>query len=307
MTAAGAAVRVSVVICTRDRPGLLADALTSVLACEEAASEVIVVDQSSDGRSRDVVDRMRHPDRDLVYVAAPPRGLAAARNLGAARASGDVVAYTDDDCLADRGWVRGLAEEFRAAPDVAAVCGRSLPLVEAPLVAAGASVRTDARARLFRTPCSPWRVGNGCNMAFRRSALRRVGPFDERLGPGSPCRGGEEADLLYRLLKLGLPILYSPRPLVYHRQWRAAAPQPALAHDYGAGVGAFAAKHVWSGDLRAARTLCGWAAMSVLELVRAAAARQPGRVRAAANQLCGLGVGVWRMTSAPVAQTTAWP
>jgi len=288
---------VSVVICTRDRPHLLADALRSVLACQYPTREVIVVDQSADARTNRVVADLRGCARDLLYCAAPPRGLAAARNIGAAQASGDVVAYTDDDCLVDRGWLQALADEFSAVPHIAAVCGRALPLIETPLVGDGASVRTDTRWRLFRKPCSPWRIGNGCNMAFTRSALHRVGPFDERLGPGSPCRGAEEADLLYRLLKLDLPVVYSPRPLVYHRQWRGSVQQLALAYDYGVGVGAFATKHLHSGDVRAARTLVGWTAAYLGALGRALLAGDPGRVRAAANALRGLGVGIWRMSS----------
>ena len=288
---------VSVVICTRDRPHLLADALRSVLACAYQAREIIVVDQSSDARTDRLVADLRGCAPDLLYCPAPPRGLAAARNIGAAQASGDVVAFTDDDCLVDRGWLQALADEFRAVPELAAVCGRALPLVESRLVADGASVRTDTRWRMFRKPCSPWQIGNGCNMAFTRGALRQVGPFDERLGPGTPCRGAEEADLLYRLLKLDLPVVYSPRPLVYHRQWRGPAQQLALAYDYGVGVGAFATKHLQSGDARAARTLGGWAAAYLWAIGRGMVSGDPGRVRAAANMLRGLGVGIWRMSS----------
>ncbi len=285
--------KLSAVICTRDRPALLADCLPSVLACDYRPREVIIIDQSGDGRTRDVVSHLH--DEDVVYVPTETRGLSAARNVAVDRATGDVLAFTDDDCLADRGWLGALAEEFSAAPNVAAVCGRSLPLVEAPLIAHAASVRTDHARRLFSEPCSPWRVGNGSNMAFRTAVLRTVGPFDERLGPGASLRGGEEVDLIYRLLKRGYQVLYSPQPLVYHRQWRDSSQQLALAYDYGIGVGAFCAKYLRSGDVRVMRALAGWTIATLGDLVGGLWARHPGRVHAAGRLLSGLALGVARM------------
>jgi glycosyltransferase involved in cell wall biosynthesis len=255
---------------------------------------VLVIDQSSDGRTRDIVSNVH--DDDFVYVPTDTRGLSAARNVAVERATGDVLAFTDDDCLADQGWLGALADEFSALPNVAAVCGRSLPQIEAPLVASAASVREDETRRLFSGPCSPWRVGNGSNMAFRTRVLRAIGrPFDERLGPGAKLRGGEEADVIYRLLKQGSQLLYSPRPLVYHRQWRNAAQQLALSYDYGVGVGAFCAKYLRSGDLLALRALGGWTMVTLKDLAGALRTRQTGRVSASSRFLRGLATGVARM------------
>jgi glycosyltransferase involved in cell wall biosynthesis len=289
----------SVAICTRDRPALLGDCLHSVLACEYRPCEVIVVDQSADRRTRELVAALQHDRDELTYVATETRGLSAARNLAIERTTGDALAFTDDDCLADVGWLGAVAEEFSVAVDVAAVCGRSLPIIEAPLVADPASVRTDSVRRLFRGPCSPWRIGNGSNMAFRTDALRAVGPFDERLGPGARFHGGEEADLLYRLLTRGYRLLYSPRPLVYHRQWRDASQQLALFRGYGIGIGAFGAKQLRSGDVRGLRTLGGWGATTVADLMRGLGARDLGRARAAARLLGGLVVGAIQMGLLP--------
>src|SRR5207253_596899 len=97
-----------------------------------------------------------------------------------------------------------------------------------------------------------------------------------------------EADLLYRLLKAGHPLVYSPSPLVHHRQWRTRAQQLALAHDYGIGVGAFTAKHLGAGDPRAARMLCGWAYATLSDLVRGVRTGNHGQIRAALNFLSGL-------------------
>jgi GT2 family glycosyltransferase len=288
-------VKVSAVVCTRERPDLLVRCLPTVLAAEYQPREVLVVDQSADRRTRDLVHALQRDQPDLLYIDTPTRGLSAARNVAAERASGAILAFTDDDCLADPGWLRAVADEFRATPTTAAVCGRSLPRVEVPLIAGPASVRTDQSRRVFRGPSSPWRVGNGSNMALSAQALRAIGGFDERLGPGSRFRGGEEADLLYRLLRAGQQLVYSPLPLVHHRQWRTAAQQLALAHDYGVGVGAFAAKHFCMGDPRVVRMLGGWIAATLAELVRGMRAGDAGRARAARAFLSGLVVGVGEM------------
>lgn len=288
---------VSAVICTRDRPAFVAACLPTILASTYRPREVLVVDQSSDGQTAAIVASWQTRAPGLVYLPTRTRGLSAARNVAVARAAGEVLAFTDDDCLADSGWIGALAAEFQAAPQVGAVFGRALPIVEVPLVARAASVRTDRTARLFGRPCSPWRVGNGSNMAFRATTLRAAGPFDERLGPGAPLRAGEEADLIYRLLRRGVPLLFSPRPLVYHRQWRSAAAQLALAHDYGVGIGAFCAKYLLRGDARALRALGGWTVAGLADVAAGLSAHDRGRVRTGAALLTGLAVGAIRLST----------
>ncbi|MDQ3699575.1 MAG: glycosyltransferase [Chloroflexota bacterium] len=299
--------KVSAVICTRDRPDFLAACLKTVLACPYRPREVLVVDQSDDAQTAAIVAGWQARAPGLVYVRTSTRGLSAARNVAVARATGEVLAFTDDDCLVDADWIGALAAEFLASPQVGAVFGRALPLVEVPLVVRAASVRTDQVARLFRRPCSPWRVGNGSNMAFRATTLRVAGPFDEQLGPGAPLRAGEEADLIYRLLQQGIHLLFSPRPLVYHRQWRSAAAQLALAHDYGVGIGAFCAKYLLRGDARALRALGGWTVAGLADVAGDLRAHDRGRVRAGAALLAGLALGaIQRSTHGSTSGTSGW-
>jgi glycosyltransferase involved in cell wall biosynthesis len=289
---------VSAVVCTRDRAALLASCLPTLLSCEYRPREIVVVDQSADGRTRELVAAYQGEHDDLRYIPTETRGLSAARNVAVQAVRGEVLAFTDDDCLADSGWLGAIAEEFTDAPDLSAVCGRSLPLVESPLVGHAAAVHTSEQRRLFSAPCSPWRIGSGSNMAFRTSALRSIGPFDERLGPGAPLRGGEEADVLYRLLKRGRRILYSPRPLVYHRQWRDRAQQLALSYAYGVGIGAFGVKHLRAGDLRMLRTLGGWTASGFRDLGAGLMHGDRGAARSAARLLAGLAAGSLQMALA---------
>jgi O-antigen biosynthesis protein len=103
----------SVVIPTRDRPDLLARSLDAVLALDYPGFEVIVVDNMpSDSRTRELVERS---DR-LTYLRTDRPGSAAARNDGAALASGELVAFVDDDALVDRHWLSELAAGFQERP-----------------------------------------------------------------------------------------------------------------------------------------------------------------------------------------------
>jgi hypothetical protein len=129
--------------------------------------------------------------------------------------------------------------------------------------------------------------------------LRAVGPFDERLGAGARFRGAEDADMLHRILKLGWPIVYSPRPLVRHRQWRSEAEQLALAYGYGLGIGAFGIKHLRTGDSRALRSLAGWKLATLRDLGTALRRGHRGRASAAVRMLAGIAMGASRMAFSP--------
>ena len=80
------------------------------------------------------------------------------------------------------------------------------------------SSRTSEIPREFAGRVPPWDLGSGNNFAVRRSWFERVGGCDERLGPGSPGRGGVDMDLFYRLLRAGARGRYEPELLVHHEQ-----------------------------------------------------------------------------------------
>jgi hypothetical protein len=86
-------------------------------------------------------------------------------------------------------------------------------------------------------------------MAIPAEVLRRVGPFDELLGPGTGAPAAEDNDLGYRILKAGLPIRYLPAMRVIHRSWRGEGEQVSLFRSYGLGQGTFYGKHARRGDL----------------------------------------------------------
>lgn len=199
-------VEVSVIVPTRNRPQDLRRCLEALAAQDFTAAgyEVIVCDDGSDEDVRSVVEEVKSEGLNLRYVRQPPRGPAAARNLGIREARGRVVAMTDSDTLPDRVWLRKLYEALAAHPDAVAVEGKVYannegefdPLGEGP---------TNFTGGVYLT----------CNCAYRREALLRVGGFDETF----PYPAYEDTDLAASALELGR-IVWQPEAIVLHPQRR---------------------------------------------------------------------------------------
>lgn len=219
------ATAVSVVVCTRDRPEALGRCLDSLRRGRVRPREIVVVDNASrTDATRDLVAAMP----DVRYVREHRPGLSIARNTGVRETTGEIVAFTDDDVVVDPEWVSNLVPPFADAR-VMAVTGTVLPgelttraqrMAEERLWSFNREFRPrtfDARyfARMRARGVPVWHVGAGANMAFRRDAFARVGPFDERLGAGAAgC--SEDSELWYRLLAEGWSCAYEPAAVVFH-------------------------------------------------------------------------------------------
>jgi glycosyltransferase involved in cell wall biosynthesis len=287
---------VSAVICTRNRPALLERCLSSLADLSPAAREVIVVDQSDGDASRSIVERWGNRIRSLTHLPSRSRGLSRARNEGIGAAGGDIVAFTDDDCLARGDWIGQVARAFRENPAVAAVTGGTLP--DSRLPAAEIHPRILAaitwhpeEPRLFRGKIDPSLAGGGLNLSLRKSWIARIGGFDPDLGPGARFRGADDTDFLYRLLCSGGAILYDPEVVVTHLPWREEVSQSEVEFEYGHGIAAWALKWAGRRDLFPA-----WTAVKVLgsqgrRMARGILARDPVAVRTGRAYLAGLGRG----------------
>jgi glycosyltransferase involved in cell wall biosynthesis len=242
----------SVLICTRDRSAMLEECLLSVLACSPSASEIVVVDQSRDETTRLAVCRHQGGRIPVRYLRSKGPGLSRAKNQGMADCTSDIVAFTDDDCRVHPGWIGAISAPLEAGV-AGAASGKTLAQSAPEGGEQTASVTAQARARSFGSRTHPWRVGGGGNFAVRREAMCRVGPFDERFGPGAPLESAEDMDMVHRLLRSGIRIVYVPEAVVEHRSWRAPLENRRLARRYGVGAGGYFAKHFFAGDL-----LSGW-------------------------------------------------
>lgn len=218
-------VSVSAVICTRDRPEDIARCLASLGRCMPPPSEVIVVDNAP---RNDATARAVHAFAHVRYVREDRPGLSHARNAGIEAATGEVIAFTDDDVELPEDWIARLAAPF-TDPEVAGVTGLVLPadlsgeaacLFEFGIGGFGYVLhrrrfdRDYLRTSWWRPP-DVWKMGAGANMAVRRAALADVGLFDPRLGAGaSGC--SEDSEFWFRLLRAGHVCIYDPAAVVFH-------------------------------------------------------------------------------------------
>lgn len=212
----GARPEASVVVATCDRGGWLPGLLGCLEAQQDVALEVVLVDDSSRDGTSEVLASLGSALPVLALRTDHRAGPSAARNAGAAAARGAALLLTDDDCLPDPGWARGLLRELAAGATV--VQGRTLPTDDdhGPW---DRSITVTAPTGLYET----------CNLAVVADAFRAVGGFgDLGLLAGPSARGfGEDAELGSLLASRGRPG-WAPEAVVRHR-WVAGSYADHLA------------------------------------------------------------------------------
>lgn len=248
---------IAVAISTLARPDALARCLHSLAAGSVRPAEVVVVDQSTDGSARAVVEGAAGELACVRHVRQRQTGLALAQNEAVERTSAPIVAILDDDCVADAGWIAGIAAALADDRQVDAIGGRVLPLGDDAPGLYGVSLRPSAIPKRFADRSRPWEVGSGNNFALRRNWFEIVGGCDARLGPGTPGRGAVDIDLFYRLLRAGARVAYEPSVLVYHER-KTLSERLARRVPYGFGMGAASSIWLRQGDRCAIRVLAGW-------------------------------------------------
>ena len=197
----GAMSEISVVVPARDRAGTLGRQLSALVGQEvDEPFQVLVVDNGSTDATADIArsfgDRLEH----LELIEAPgARGAAGARNVGAHRAAGDLLALCDSDDVVRPGWLRALTAPLRKTSAV--VAGRSLPLDEGePTPPRGRGTSASPRPRFL--DFLPF--ADTCNMAIRRDDLLALGGFDPRF------RRCSDVELSWRAQLAGLPLVDAP-------------------------------------------------------------------------------------------------
>jgi glucosyl-dolichyl phosphate glucuronosyltransferase len=232
----------SVVIATYNRAQLLEETLRSLLGADfsDIKHEVIVVDNNSTDGTSDLVALFAKQHATLRGIREPNQGLSHARNAGIAAATGEVIAFLDDDVEVDSSWPKAILESFRVS-GVTCVTGKVLAYGEAAppawlpprlhflvsLADLGDAVR----------PLHGREKPLGCNMAFRRTVFETVGGFDTSLGRSAhTLLGGEEVMLFYRMKAAGGVALYSPKALVHHKIAPKTQVQYVFEHAFWLGV-----------------------------------------------------------------------
>lgn len=250
---------VSVVVCTRDRPAILATCLMLLRQVRYQNVEFIIVDNaSSTEETRECFVRLVGDDQRFRYVREPVPGLSRARNRGLGEAKALYVAFTDDDVQVDPWWLHGIVAGFARDPAAGIVTGLVPPAELDDSAqqffdrryswAAHLEPRvfdlTDHRDESPLYPYSAGIFGTGANFAVDRELLMGLGGFDEALGAGSPAGGGEDLDAFVRVLRAGRSLVYEPSAIVWHVHRAGDIALRRQLFYYGVGFTAFLTKYV---------------------------------------------------------------
>ncbi|MEO7653400.1 MAG: glycosyltransferase, partial [Bryobacteraceae bacterium] len=199
--------RISVVVCSYNGSRTIGETLEQLRHLHYPNYEVIVVDDGSTDATGTIANQ---PHVRLIRVKNG--GLSRARNIGAQEATGEIVAYIDDDAYPDPHWLSYLASEFMADPSRAGVGGPNVPppgdgpIAEAVANAPGGPIHVLLSDRdAEHIP--------GCNCAYRRDRLLSIGGFDPEFRTA-----GDDVDVCWRLLARGWTLGFSPAALVWHHR-----------------------------------------------------------------------------------------
>ena len=238
---------VSVVVCTRDRLETLATLLDALSLLDPAPAEVVVVDNAPP-EGRDC--RALAESAGAVYVREDAPGLNNARAAGVDASKGELIAFTDDDCVPPPSWLGALDELFDDE-NTGAVTGPAFPLrLDTPSRVRFEQVSSFDRGLGRRdfdwtvlSPAEATVTGAGANMVLRRSMLEQLGEvFPPELDVGTPTRSGGDMYALFKVLAAGRRVSYDPRVFTYHLHRSDPAALHAAIRGYGVGLSAVVTK-----------------------------------------------------------------
>jgi GT2 family glycosyltransferase len=207
----------SVIIVTMNRAACVRRCLECLAAQHPRPEQVVVIDASADEETRGVMGEFAWAE--YVRTDVGYGHMTKSRNLGLARATGEVVVFLDDDAFAHEGWLGALLESYEDKT-VGGVGGRALNNQPGEETTGVESIgRLHANGALTgyfaANPGKTLEVDHliGCNMSWRRSVLTELGGLRDDY-PGTEVR--EETDIALRVRALGYRLIYEPRAVVTH-------------------------------------------------------------------------------------------
>jgi O-antigen biosynthesis protein len=198
--------RISVVVCTYNGEATLPTCLDALCRLDYPDYEVIVVDDGSTDRTPEIAEGF-----GVRLIQTENCGLSSARTTGLDAATGEIVAFTDDDAWPDRDWLRYLAAAF-ASSDHVGIGGPNLPPDDGGVVENAVAHGPGGPVHVLLSDREAEHIP-GCNMAFWRDPLRTVGGFDPQFRVA-----GDDVDICWRLQERGWTLGFSPAAVVLHRQ-----------------------------------------------------------------------------------------
>jgi GT2 family glycosyltransferase len=197
--------KVSVVVCVYNGERTIDDCLGSLEKLNYPNYEVIVVNDGSTDKTRQIAESYD----TICLINQENKGLSEARNVGIRASKGELIAFTDADCVADADWLTYLVARFQSSEFVA-VGGPNLPPPDDSMMANCVAVSPGAPTHVLLDDEVAEHIP-GCNMAFRREALKAIAGFDPIFRAA-----GDDVDVCWRLQNKGYKIGFSPAAVVWH-------------------------------------------------------------------------------------------
>jgi len=241
--------KISILIASRNRPEQLMVCLESIENNKFKSYELVIGDQSSRNCS---YKKILSKKNKVIYIRSTKIGKAKILNEMLGKARGEVITFTDDDCIVSKDWLRNVYNYLKLNPTIAGVYGKILahkPSNNKNLYCPSTVVRNNniVTSDPYIDVCGTLGIGN--NMAFRRDVFNKVGNFKEWLGVGSiSINGAEDVELSFRLLKSGYSLAYNPKISVYHNRWLTKYAYEKLVLGYTCGEIAFYSYYLLMGD-----------------------------------------------------------
>ncbi len=223
--------QISLVLATKDRDIELMNFLDHLQAQSYTNYELIIVDQNTDDRVKNIVDKKPH--LNILYFHSAP-GLSKARNVGLKHASGEIIGFPDDDCWYDKNVLKKVNDFFGTHPEFEALAGKSTGET------GGNLWKWDKQSGKI-DKINVWKRANSNSIFTRFETIKKGISFNEKLGVGSGTSwgSGEEIDFLLQILKKGGQIFYDPSFIVFHENSFPKGDNLAIkkAYSYASGMG----------------------------------------------------------------------
>ena len=195
--------KLSIIIVTRNRADMLKHCLDSLARQTKKPDEVLVVDNDSNDNTKEMVNNFKKK-LPVKYIFEPKVGIPIARNTGIKNAKYDIIAFIDDDCIAEENWINNLLCAHKKNPDILIIQGKTYETSKNGVISGS--------IQYLLENCNPLPLDTK-NLSFKRRLLGSLGYlFDEKF------RVCEDVELGVRLQQKGYKVFYSKNIIIYHNQ-----------------------------------------------------------------------------------------
>ena len=234
---------VSVIVPALNEERTIRECIVSLLRMDypQERREILMVDNGSTDRTAEIIKSF-----PVRYLREERRGASYARNRGIEASKGEILAFTDADCLVTANWLRELVQGFDSE-EVGVVVGETISYPpKTPADRLTAMLKPLRQIRTISYPVYPW--FSSCNVAFRRNVFNQIGLFDPRF-PAATC---EDLDLSWRFFQSkSFKMNYRPKALGFHCNYASAWDLFKQYQGYGYGQAILCRKYP-------GRSLWGW-------------------------------------------------